>query len=169
MSFDEHALVEISMRIGYSLYAIEWALDQIDGRLEELIDTECEVSNITINLTQNENDRGYVDDHNCRSALKWLCEHHEDASQTWDNIYSKFGCVELHNHDPFDDACGYQTMMFIDIIEELFNECQWFEEHWDEYRKLTAKDIATIKEQVGIIDDDEEETCADAPTNGEEQ
>lgn len=86
-------------------------------------------------------------------AKDYLKEWWDDASDYWD--YEKF-CFGENLHNPFDNPEAFITAMVIEGSRGLLEKCEYVESRWNEDIELTEDAIASIKEQIDELSDDEE-------------
>ena len=130
---------------------VRFCKNKINEELDNYAGTTVYACDLGITLTEDINANGSFT-YSRELAKEYLKEWWDDASDYWN--YEKWNFGENY-HNPFDDPEGYTVCMVIEGVRTILSKCQFIDDNWDEEIELTDENIATIKEQVEEIDEDE--------------
>ena len=104
---------------------------------------------------------GYLTDAmNCDGTFTYSTNKAKQLLQAWwwdAEQYSEYEDLNFGQRtNPFKNIEAYLVRMVSEGVNALLSKCDIIDQYWNDELELTADTIATIKEQVEEIDDDEE-------------
>jgi hypothetical protein len=122
----------------------EHILDTID----DLIDQNDYVCDISMKLTEGENTNGswYCSTYKAKKDLSNWLNNSEDIEEFIDYYQLTYG--EKVPYDGLTEPELYHCLMMISGVERIFNSLEWTQDNWHELKTITKKDIKQIEKQL---------------------
>lgn len=146
-------LAETAVDTGYSFATVKWAWEYLDDNLNEGRWEGFWACDLDYGITQMENCDGYVDSPYTADAMAWMAEHFDDCAQYSDDELDEFG----ERSNPFDDPTKFVCRLYIHIVARLIERTEWFDEHRDDGRDVTAEEIEALRKELCMDEETEKE------------
>lgn len=127
----------------------KWIDEKIADALDENIRETVYGSELPYKLFEGENIDGSVT-YNTYEAKEFIKNHWDDASEIAQYLMENFD-ISLN---PFENPEKFHVCMLLYGAEDIINESQFVGEHWDEQYELTSENVAEIKSDIGIEDNE---------------
>lgn len=138
-----------SEKKGNNMRFDDFCKQHINDRLNDYEGCEFEAADLAFELTLDENNNGVVFS-STDKAKRFIKTNFDAAAMTFDYYKSELDMTI----NPFADADVFSFYMLHFGVNQLINQCNFIQEHWDDEIELDRATIDTICQQVsdGKID-----------------